>query len=122
MPEEDLHLSDPVRSRAYGPPASCRPSGVFNVTPQAHHREREPATIRPARTEASPVSALRRAPTMPPGANQSVPRVRHPACTCGCPAGSAGVLPEAIPEDRSDLTDLTDRTDRPQSTLGAAAP
>jgi len=29
MPEEDLHLSDPVRSRAYGAPASCRPSGVF---------------------------------------------------------------------------------------------
>jgi hypothetical protein len=48
MPEEDLHLSDPVRSRAYGAPASCRPSGVFAWTRATHEHDRLGGAI-PAR-------------------------------------------------------------------------
>jgi hypothetical protein len=48
MPEEDLHLSDPVRSRAYGAPASCRPGCVSGGTRATHEHNRLGGAI-PAR-------------------------------------------------------------------------
>jgi len=106
----------PLRVPRLGVPASCRPSGAFAWNPHETHRERVRRRRPPARTKASPVSTIQRAPagppagsagilpaqrrvrqerpwdspgaiapTMPPGAHQSVPRVRPPACTCGSP-------------------------------------
>jgi len=113
MPEEDLHLSDPVRSRAYGPPAPCRPSGAFAGNSRLHHRACHPGPPPPTHCAASPA-------------------VRLPAArTSGPPAGTVGVQAPAFPADLSnrpclrDQTDRTDRTDRAggaSSTGGAGAP
>jgi hypothetical protein len=103
-PPSSVHLRVPP----LGAPASCRPSGAFARNDHGTHRERLRRRCPPARTKASPVSALRRAPAGPPRWER-----RHPAGPAACSPG---------PDRRPPQPSTGCHPDPPGSVVGAHAP